>query len=300
MSEETSEEKKEYAYFLGCITPNRYPGIEAATKKIFDAFGIATKEMEGASCCPAPGVFGSFDMYTWLPIAARNLAIAEEMGLEIYVTCNGCYGSLQEADHLLKEHPKLKERVNEILGKAGREYKGTTQVHHSIVVLHDVIGLDRLKEKVTKPMKDVNVAIHYGCHFLKPSEVRGHGSSETPNVLEDIVKAIGAKEVMYKDKLMCCGAGGGVRTADTPTALEWTRQKLVSMIEAGADCVIHPCAFCHLQLDRGQYEMNEAFGTSFDLPVLYALQLVGLAMGFSEKELALDQQTTKMPEKLLK
>ncbi len=295
-----SEETKEYAYFLGCITPNRYPGIEVATKKVFKEFGIETKEMEGASCCPAPGVFGSFDMYTWLPIAARNLAIAEEMGLEIYVTCNGCYGSLQEADHLLKEHPKLKEKTNEILGKFGREYKGTTEVHHSIVIMHDDIGLDRLKEKVTKPMKDVNVAIHYGCHFLKPSEVRGHGSSETPYILEDIVKAIGAKDVDYKDKLMCCGAGGGVRTADTPTALEWTRQKLVSMIEEGADCVIHPCAFCHLQLDRGQYEMNEAFGTSFDLPVLYVLQLVALAMGFSEKELALDQQTTKMPEKLLK
>jgi heterodisulfide reductase subunit B len=295
-----SEETKEYAFFPGCITPNRYPGIEAATKKIFAEFGIETKEMEGASCCPAPGVFGSFDMYTWLPIAARNLAIAEEMGLEIYVTCNGCYGSLQEADHLLKEHPKLKEKVNEILGKVGREYKGTTEVHHAIVLLRDVIGLDRLKEKVTKPMKDVNVAIHYGCHFLKPSEVRGHGSSETPYYLEDIVKATGAKEVLYKDKLMCCGAGGGVRTADTPTALEWARQKLVSMIEAGADCVIHPCAFCHLQLDRGQYEMNEAFGTSFDLPVLHAMQFTALAMGFSEKELALDQQTTKMPEKLLK
>jgi len=295
-----SEEMKEYAYFLGCITPNRYPGIEAATKKVFKEFGIETKEMVGASCCPAPGVFGSFDMYTWLPIAARNLAIAEEMGLEIYVTCNGCYGSLQEADHLLKEHPKLKEKTNEILGKFGREYKGTTEVHHSIVIMHDVIGLDRLKERVTKPMKDVNVAIHYGCHFLKPSEVRGHGSSETPYILEDIVKAIGAKEVNYKDKLMCCGAGGGVRTADTPTALEWTRQKLVSMIEEGADCVIHPCAFCHLQLDRGQYEINEAFGTSFDLPVLYVLQLVALAMGMSEKELGLDQQTTKMPEKLLK
>ncbi|MGC9444690.1 MAG: CoB--CoM heterodisulfide reductase subunit B [Candidatus Methanospirareceae archaeon] len=297
MSEEGA---REYAYFLGCITPNRYPGIEAATKKVFKAFGIETKEMLGASCCPAPGVFGSFDMYTWLPIAARNLAIAEEMGLEIYVTCNGCYGSLQEADHMLKNNPKLKAKVNEILGKAGREYKGTTEVHHSIAVLHDQIGLDALKEKVTKPMTDVNVAIHYGCHFLKPSEVRGHGSSETPYILEDIVKAIGAKEAVYKDKLMCCGAGGGVRTADTPTALEWTRQKLVNMIEVGADCVIHPCAFCHLQLDRGQYEINKAFGTNFNMPVLFALQLVGLAMGMSVKELGLDQQTTTMSEKLLK
>ncbi|HDS45912.1 MAG TPA: CoB--CoM heterodisulfide reductase subunit B [Methanomicrobia archaeon] len=296
----SEEGPKEYAYFLGCITPNRYPGIEAATKKIFKEFGIETKEMLGASCCPAPGVFGSFDMYTWLPIAARNLAIAEEMGLEIYVTCNGCYGSLQEADHLLKGNPKLRAKVNEILGKAGREFKGTTEVHHSISVLHDRIGLDALKEKVTKPMTDVNVAIHYGCHFLKPSEVRGHGSSETPYILEDIVKAIGAKEAVYKDKLMCCGAGGGVRTADTPTALEWTRQKLVNMIEVGADCVIHPCAFCHLQLDRGQYEINKAFGTNFNMPVLFALQLVGLAMGMSVKELGLDQQTTTMSEKLLK
>lgn len=295
-----SEESKEYAYFLGCITPNRYPGIEVAAKKVFKEFGIDTKEMIGAACCPAPGVFGSFDIYTWLPVAARNLAIAEEMGLEIYVTCNGCYGSLQEADHLLKDKPKLKEKVNKILGKAGREYRGTSDVHHSIVLLHDLIGLDRLKEGVTNPLKGVNVAIHYGCHFLKPSEVRGHGSAETPYILEDIVKAIGAKSVDYKDKLMCCGAGGGVRTVDTPTALEWTRQKLVSMIEADADCMIHPCAFCHLQFDRGQYEINEAFGTSFSLPVLFVLQLVGLAMGFSVKELGLDQQTTTMPEKLLR
>ena len=184
-----TEYPTEYVYFLGCITPNRYPGIEAATKKIFKEFGIETKEMMGASCCPAPGVFGSFDMHTWLPIAARNLAIAEEMDLEIYVTCNGCYGSLQEADHLLKGNPKLKEKTNKILGEFGREYKGTTKVNHSIVVLHDFIGLDKLKERITKPMNDVNVAVHYGCHFLKPREVRGHGPSETPYLLEDLVIA---------------------------------------------------------------------------------------------------------------
>jgi heterodisulfide reductase subunit B len=295
-----TEVPKAYAYFLGCITPNRYPGIEAATKKILKEFGIETKEMIGASCCPAPGVFGSFDMHTWLPVAARNLAIAEEMGLEIVVTCNGCYGSLQEADHLLKEHPKLKEKVNEVLGKFGREYKGTTKVNHSIVILHDVIGLDRLKEKIKKPLTGVNVAVHYGCHFLKPREVRGHGSSETPYILEDLVKVTGAKEVDYKDKLMCCGAGGGNRTADTVQSLEWMRQKIVSAIEAGADCMVHPCAFCHLQLDRGQAELEKAYGIFFNFPILFATQLLGLAMGLSVKEVGLDAQTTKMPEKLLK
>jgi len=275
----------DYAFFLGCITPNRYPGIEVASKKVMAEFGINLLDMKGASCCPAPGVFGSFDLATWLALASRNLVIAEEMNVDIATTCNGCYATLQEANHLLKHDPKLRQRVNETLAKVGRQYKGTIAVKHIIELLSDDIKFENVEKKVKRPLKGVKVAVHYGCHFLKPSETRMHGSTERPTALDDLVRSLGAENVDYRDKAMCCGAGGGVRSASLEIALDMAAEKLDNMIEAGADCLVTPCAFCHLQFDRGQVELNEKAGKKYQLPVIFVTQLTGLALGMNAKEL---------------
>ncbi|VUT24890.1 MAG: CoB--CoM heterodisulfide reductase subunit B [Candidatus Methanolliviera sp. GoM_asphalt] len=291
---------KEYAYFLGCITPNRYPGIEAATMKVLKKFDIETRDLDGASCCPAPGVFGSFDLNTWLLIAARNVTLADMMGLDVYVTCNGCYGSLQEADHLLKEKPELKDWVNENLKDEDLEYKGNIEVKHVVELLYDDIGIKRLKEAVVAPL-DAKIGVHYGCHFLKPSAVRGHGSSERPTILDELVEATGAESVDYKDKLMCCGAGGGVRTRDLEVSLTFTKQKFESMKKVGIDATINPCAFCHLQMDRGQVEIHDKFnGELFNMPVLFITQLIGLSLGMSTEELGLNAHAIPMTEKFIR
>jgi len=277
----------DYAFFLGCITPNRYPGIEVASKKVMAEFGINLLDMKGASCCPAPGVFGSFDLATWLALASRNLVLAEEMKVDIATTCNGCYATLQEANHLLKHDPKLRQRVNETLAKVGKQYNGTINVKHVIELLSDEIKFENVEKRVKRPMKGVKVAVHYGCHFLKPSETRMHGSAERPTVLDDLVRSLGAENVDYRDKAMCCGAGGGVRSASLEIALDMAAEKLDSMIEAGSDCVVTPCAFCHLQFDRGQVELNEKGEKKYQLPVVFVTQLTGLALGMNAKELGL-------------
>ena len=134
----------EIAYFLGCIMNNRYPGIEKATRVLFDKLGIELKDMEGASCCPAPGVFGSFDKTTWAAIAARNITIAEEMGADIMTECNGCFGSLFETNHPLKEDEEMKAKITEILKETGREYTGEINVRHLASILYNDFGFDNL------------------------------------------------------------------------------------------------------------------------------------------------------------
>ena len=143
----------EIAYFLGCIMNNRYPGVEKATRKLFEALDINLIDMEGASCCPAPGVFGSFDEETWATF---------------------------ECNHMLKESEEKKAEINANLAEIGREYKGTINVKHFAQILRDDVGFEKLASLIEKPL-DLNVAVHYGCHFLKPTATIGiEDNAENP------------------------------------------------------------------------------------------------------------------------
>ena len=275
-----------YALFLGCIMPLRYPGIEAATKLVMKEFDVELLEITGATCCPAPGVLGSFDLENWLTIAARNLSLAERMGLDITLACNGCYASLQEASHILEDKEK-RERVNAILEKVKRSYGGGTRVKHIVEVIAEDVGSESLKSRVTRPLTGLKVATHYGCHYLKPSKIRGHGSSERPSFLDDFVKLLGAESVPYKDKGMCCGAGGGVRAGEPSVALDFTLEKVQNIINAGSDCIVTPCVFCHLQFDLGQNELRDKGLLKDRVPLVFVTQLLGLAIGLSPEKLGL-------------
>lgn len=278
--------KKEYAFYLGCITPNRYPWIEAATRKVFSRLGVELRDLEGASCCPAPGVVGSFDALTWLVLGARNLSLAEEKGLDVLTVCSGCFETLFEVNRLLKEDPELRERVNGILAGVGRRYRGAVEVHHFTKVLHDY-GVEELRKRVVRPL-GLRVAVHYGCHLLRPSEKKGLDDPLAPRMVDELVEALGCESVEYPRRLMCCGAGGGVRSAFLKYSLEFTRKKLGELRERGVDCLVDVCSFCHLQFDRGQKEIEELFGETFGMPVVHYSQLLALALGLAPSELGFD------------
>ena len=285
--------------FLGCIVPNRYPGIEKATKVCLEKLDVDCSDLPGASCCPAPGVFRSFDKPTWLALASRNIALSEELGRDVITVCNGCYGSLTDANNELKEDAALKKSTNAHLEKVGKKFKGSSDVRHIVEYLYDEFGPEKIKELVAVPL-DLRVAVHYGCHLVKPSKERQLGSVERPTFFDELVEATGAKSVDYPDKMACCGAGGGVRSALLEKSLEMANHKFSRIQDADVDCIVNACPFCHLQLDSGQVEAKEKLGVEYSIPVLHYTQLLGLALGLSAQELGIDLNVTKNDEFLAK
>ncbi|MFW9770684.1 MAG: CoB--CoM heterodisulfide reductase subunit B [Candidatus Heimdallarchaeota archaeon] len=289
---ESSEYKWKYGLFLGCVIPNRYPMIEASIRNVFDFLGAEILDLPGASCCPAPGVFRAFHIPTWLVIAARNISIAEQIGVNPITGCNGCYGTLRDAWFELEHEPEMKKMVQKELEKIGRTYKGNLEPKHVVQALYLDMGLDYLRDHIKYKFQDLKVAVHYGCHIIKPSDKRPwNGECEDPIFLDEIVELTGAKSITYKDKFMCCGAGGAVRTAVKEVSADFTREKLMNMRDAGADIVVDCCPFCHLQLDLGQMEANgiykDIIGEPLEIPVVYITQLLGLSFGMDPNKLGL-------------
>nr|MDO8115335.1 CoB--CoM heterodisulfide reductase subunit B [Candidatus Sigynarchaeota archaeon] len=278
---------RDYDLFLGCVGPNRFPQIEAATMRVFEKLDIKLHDMNGASCCPAPGVFRSFDIPTWLALAARNITIAELDKRDVAVMCNGCFGTLLEANHIMRTEPDKRDATNEVLAKVKREFQGTVKIRHIIDILYNDVGVQALADRVVNPLRGIKAAVHYGCHLLKPTATRPWGKNERPRFLDELVEATGADSVDYRDKYMCCGAGGGVRSVVKDISLDFTREKLQNMKEAGVDCVIDACPFCHLQFDLGQTEIKQIFGIEFNIPVIYYTQLLALSWGISPYDIGL-------------
>ncbi len=269
--------------------PNRFPNLEASIRVVLPKLGVNLEDLEGASCCPAPGVVRSFDEPTWLALASRNLALAEMSGHDIITGCNGCYGTFKDALAEIHEHPDRLREVRKIFKDMGLKFAGRVDAKHVIEVINE-IGPEFIRNKVTRPLTGIKVGVHYGCHLLKPSKIRPWQQTQKPTFLDKLVEATGAKSIQYKDKDMCCGAGGGVRGSQVNLSIDIAKEKLDNLIDAEVDCIIDVCSFCHLQYETAQAQLNEELGEKrYQIPVIYYTQLLGLALGLDPTELGLDK-----------
>lgn len=285
-----------FALFLGCTVPARARNYEMAVRKVAEVLEIEFIDIGDFSCCGFP--MKAVSQETTMLMAARNLCLAEEKGLDTICTvCSACTSILTETSHELNKHKELRDKVNEKLKEINREYKGTVKVRHFNRILYEDIGVEKIKSKVKKDLGAFKISAHYGCHYLKPSEIYNNfDDPEAPRSLRDLIEVTGAKYVDYQNNMQCCG--GAVIAINDKVSLAISREKLENIKAAGADAITLVCPFCNVMYDSNQRSIEAEFGAQYNLPVFYYPQLLGLAMGFEAKELGLQMNVVKTKELL--
>jgi len=282
-----------YSLFLGCTIPARSRNYELSARAVASRLNLEFIDIEEFSCCGFP--LEASDETGAVLLAARNLCLAEEKGLDICALCSACASMLTKTAFHLKNNQNLREQINKELSKIGKEYKGTINVRHFARILLEDIGLERIKEEIKRDLKGLKVATHYGCHYLKPSYIyEGFDDPQYPLTLELILEAVGVTNIQYRRKKDCCG--GPVLLSDEAVALTVAQEKLKYVKDSGADCMNLVCPFCSLMFDANQKGIETKFESEFNIPVLYLPQIVGLAMGFGRKELGLNLNSASTKE----
>ena len=281
----------EMAFFPGCTIPGTDMGYEASARKVFKEFNVILRDVKEFSCC-APTPIATIDRESALAISARNLCIAENLGLNIITFCSGCFDTLKYANQILKNDIKLKNRINSILLKIGYEFKGIIEIKHGLQVLIEDITLQRVKQKAKINFQGFRLAAFYGCHIIRPSTVLQFDNPENPKYLDDLIKILGAESIDYEEKKICCG--GFIKGLAEHVALDLIHAKLKSLRNAKVDAIVVACPFCFFQFDSGQKEILIDFNERYDIPVLNFTDLMGLALDIDKKSLGLDTHRVKV------
>ncbi|HEX9915301.1 MAG TPA: CoB--CoM heterodisulfide reductase iron-sulfur subunit B family protein [Candidatus Bathyarchaeia archaeon] len=273
-----------YAFYPGCLSQVEQFSCLSSTREVLTKLGVRLQTMDGSSCCGYP-TYRLSSPVTWSYLTARNLALAERLGLDVLTSCNDCYLSFRKVTRAMEDDPRLRETVNDALKLEGLEYGARAETYHVVEVLHDKIGVKGISEAVVKPFKNLRLATQPGCHLFRPGDLPTPDESE-PHKLDDLVRALGAETFDYPHKLDCCGSM--MYAPDPKASLRVVGKKLESVKEAGFDGLVTICPHCFRMLDTMQGSVDNALGNGgVRVPVFHYAQLLGLAMGLSPARLGL-------------
>lgn len=276
--------EREYAYFGGCSLEGTAVEYDMSMKQVLKELGVSLREPEDWSCCGSTPAHTVDDVFA-AALAARNLAIIEKMGTStVTLPCPSCLTVFKRAHLGMTGDPAFKRDVNALLDEP---YNGGVVPKSTLQVMYEDIGLEAIAAKVTHALPDIVAAPYYGCILTRPPEIAQFDDPENPVSMDKILAAVGIKVADFAFKLECCGAAFGVPKREMVNRL--TARVLSMALDAGANCIVVACPLCQQNLDLRQSQVNSTMGTSFNIPIIYFSQLVGLTYGLSPKELGLDK-----------
>ena len=284
----------QYAYYPGCSLESLAVSYGMSTVETARELGLEMKEIEDWNCCGATSYF-HVDEILAFTLVARNLAMAEKMGLDFVAPCSGCYKNAYVTNQHLQNDPDLADHINYALAADNLSISGSTKVRHLLEVFIEDVGYEAIKEKVTRPLDGLKVAPYYGCQLSRP---RKNGEEiENPQFFEKLMESIGADVIDYASKMRCCG--GSLIVSNRKAALDMVYRLLLDAENRDADVIATICPMCNINLEVYQRQVNIEYGTHFAMPAMYFTQLIGLALGIAPGRLGIGKELVAMAPSLL-
>ena len=271
-----------YSYFAGCKIPYYLPEYGSSTLALLDRFDIELQALE-FNCCGYP--VRDIDFQSFLLAGARNLALAEQNNTDIVTPCKCCFGSLKFVEYYLKQREPLRDQINALLRPEGLQWEAHTEVRHLLTVLHQDVGIETLRAAVVNPLEGLKVAIHTGCHALRPGNVTMYDNPFVPGIFDDLISVTGAESVFWSMSTECCGNPQWDK--NKKLALKQMHRKFLNAKQAGADYICTACTYCQMQFEqKSQSDLIPLDNEQF-VPAILISQLIGLSIGLDEETLGL-------------
>lgn len=204
-------------YFRGCTAREKQNSIQQATEKLLDFAGVDYHILDDEKCCGSVLLRTGFLKEAYEQID-KNTEVFK--GQTILTSCSGCYKTLKE------------------------DYEGLDVIHIS-----QLLNLLIKEGKLDFKHAQLNVTYHDSCHLGRHMEV----FDEPREVIESVADLVEMANV--RENSLCCGAGGGVKSAYPEIAEEMAKARIDQAKDTGCDVLITACPFCKLNLSNDDLEV---------------------------------------------
>ncbi len=255
------------SYFPGCTLKTKAKELDVYARKCAEFLGVTLEEIENWQCCGGVFTTSSDEIATKLS-SVRALKEAKSKNQPLVSVCSACHNVIKQTNAAIKNDAVFASRVNNYVGEDA--YNGETQVLHYLELLRDIVGFDKIKEKVVNPLTGRKIAAYYGCLLLRPGKVMAMDDVENPTIMEDFLRALGAEPVIYAYRNECCG---GYITLESKDLAKAKSEKVTSNAkDKGAEAIVTACPLC-------KYNLQKNGG---DMPIVYITELLAEALGIKE------------------
>lgn len=258
-----------YAYYPGCSLHATGIEYDLSTRAIFNYLGLELVELEGWNCCGASSAH-ALDHTLGLALPARNLALAQPLGLDLVVPCAACFNRMKSVEHALQADTALKAEIEEAVGTA---IDTSIPIRPVLDVLYEDCGPQWLAEQAVLRLQNLKTVPYYGCLLVRPPSVVQFDDPDAPHIMPDLLNAIGAQVMEWSYATDCCG--GNLSLIDPDLTYRLVDRLVAQARQAGADTIVTACPLCQVNL-----EMRQAGEPR--MPVFYFTELIGLALGLPE------------------